>query len=103
MSSIKIRTKLIEGKTQIRMLISHPMEHGRRKNEQRETIPAHYIQELTVKHNETIIMSGALGIGVSKDPYFSFMLQGGESGDRIQVSWKDNLGNIDTQIREIGG
>ncbi len=102
MSTIKIRTKLIEGKTQIRTLISHPMEHGRNLDEATgKLIPVHYIQELLVKHNDKLIVNSQLGAGISKNPYFAFMLKGGKKGDKISVSWKDNLGNSDVQIREI--
>lgn len=98
MSSIKIRTKRQDGKTQIRTLISHPMESGRNKDPKTEQlVPAHFIQELTVKHNDKVIVSSNIGAGVSKDPYFSFMLKGGEMGDKITISWRDNLGNTDTE------
>ncbi|MCK4493668.1 MAG: thiosulfate oxidation carrier complex protein SoxZ [Methylococcales bacterium] len=102
MKSIKVRTKLIGDKTQIRMLISHPMEHGRRKDEVTgKIIPIKYIQELTVKHNDEVVVSSQLGVGVSKDPYFSFMLKGGHVGDSIQVTWQDNLGNMDSLVQKI--
>lgn len=98
MSSIKIRTKRLDGKTQIRTLISHPMEHGRNKDPKTgQLIPAHFIQELIVKHNDKVIVSGDMGAGISKDPYFAFMLKGGEIGDKIIISWRDNLGNTDIE------
>ena len=98
MSSIKIRTKRMNGKTQIRTLISHPMEHGRNKDPKtNQLIPAHFIQELTVKHNDKVIVSSDMGAGISKDPYFAFMLKGGGIGDKIVISWRDNLGNTDIE------
>jgi sulfur-oxidizing protein SoxZ len=98
MSSIKIRTKIQDGKTQIRMLISHPMEHGRNKDPKtNQLIPAHFIQELIVKHNEKVIVNSNMGAGISKDPYFAFMLRNGQIGDKIIVSWRDNLGNTDIE------
>lgn len=101
-STIKIRTKRLKGKTQIRTLISHPMEHGRNIDEiTGGLIPLHYIQELVVKHNDKIIVSSQLGAGISKNPYFSFILKGEMMGDKITVSWKDNLGNSDYQVQEI--
>jgi sulfur-oxidizing protein SoxZ len=102
MSSIKIRTKRQDGKTQIRTLISHPMETGRNKDPKTgKLMPAHFIQELSVKHNDKVVVSGNIGAGVSKDPYFAFMLKGGEVGDRITVSWRDNLGNTDSEEKLI--
>ncbi|WAK03133.1 thiosulfate oxidation carrier complex protein SoxZ [Methylobacter sp. YRD-M1] len=98
MSSIRIRTKRIDGKTQIRTLITHPMEHGRNIDKAtNQPIPAHFIQELTVKHNDKVIANCAVGAGVSKDPYFAFMLKGGEPGDKITISWVDNLGQQDSE------
>jgi sulfur-oxidizing protein SoxZ len=96
MSGIKIRTKRIDGKTQIRTLIAHPMEHGRNKDpETKQPIPAHFIQLLTVSLNDKVIVNCAMGASISKDPYFAFMLKGGNAGDKITISWFDNLGNKD--------
>ncbi len=97
MSSIKIRTKRRDGKTQIRTLIAHAMETGRNRNKQSgELIAAHYIQELVVRHNDTIVVMTEMGAGISRDPYFAFLIEGGEAGDKITISWKDSLGNSDS-------
>ena len=102
MSSIKIRTKRLDGYTQIRTLIAHPMETGRnRDKETGEFIPAFYIQELTVKHQGKIIASTVMGPSISKNPYFAFQLKGGNSGDEISISWLDNKGNSDTEVTTI--
>jgi sulfur-oxidizing protein SoxZ len=96
-SSIKIRTKRIDGNTQIRCLVSHPMEHGRNKDKTTNTlIPMHFIQVLTLRHNGKVVATCNMGAGVSKDPYFAFMLKGGEPGDEVIIDWVDNLGNIDS-------
>ncbi len=98
MSSIKIRTKRIDGNTQIRCLLSHPMEHGRNKDmTTNKLIPMHFIQVLTVTRNGKIIATCNMGAGISKDPYFAFMLKGGEPGDEIVVDWVDNLGSKDSE------
>lgn len=95
MSSIKIRSKRIDGKTQIRVLIAHPMEHGRNRDKANQLIPAHFIQELTLSLNQKVLVNCAMGASISKDPYFAFMLKGGEIGDQISITWVDNLGNKD--------
>lgn len=98
MSSIKIRTKRIDGKTQIRILIAHPMEHGRNKDKQTGAlIPAHFIRELTIKHNDNLIITSDMAGSISKDPYFAFMLNGGQENDKLTVHWEDNLGQSDTE------
>ena len=103
MSSIKIRTNRVAGKTQIRILIAHPMENGLNRNTKtNELIPAHFIQLLTVKYNEEVIVTCNMDARISKDPYFAFMLKGGNAGDKISISWTDNLGNKDAQDHIIG-
>ena len=101
MSSIKIRTKRLDGKTQIRTLIIHPMENGRNKNKQGKLIPAHHIQDLWVKHNETKIITCHMAGSISKNPYFDFLLKGGEVDDEITIVWVDNLGKTDSQVHTI--
>lgn len=102
MAGIKIRSKRLGGKTQIRTLISHPMETGRNRDpDTGQLIPAHYIQTLTVSLNGKEMVVCALGAGISKDPYFAFMLNGGNPGDAIMVAWEDNLGNRDSATHII--
>lgn len=80
------------------MLIAHPMENGRNRDAKTNAlIPAHFIQKLTVKLNKNLIVTGNTSSSISKDPYFAFVLKGGKVGDKITISWVDNLGNKDTQ------
>lgn len=95
-ASIKIRTKRLNGNTQIRTLITHPMENGRNKDKNGNLIPAHHILELVVKHNKEIIITCHMAGSISKNPYFDFLLKGGKAGDKVIISWLDNLGNTDS-------
>jgi len=97
MSSIKIRTKRLNGNTQIRTLLTHPMDNGRHKDKQGRLIPAHHIQQLSVKHNGKEIVTCQLTGSISKNPYFDFLLKGGDKGDRITLSWIDNKGMKDSK------
>jgi sulfur-oxidizing protein SoxZ len=101
MLSIRIRAKVKGGQTEIRVLIEHPMETGRNKDKNGELIPAHFIRELSVQRNAKTVVSAALGAGISKDPYFAFYLKDGAAGDKISVSWTDNLGNSDSAVTEV--
>jgi sulfur-oxidizing protein SoxZ len=96
-SSIKIRAKAKDGEVTFKSLISHPMETGLRKDKKTgETIPAHFIQEVTVKHKDAVVMTALWSGGVSKNPYLSFKFEGGESGDPVTLTWVDNKGESDT-------
>lgn len=95
---MKIRTKTVDGITTVRLLITHPMETGRRRDETSgAVVPAHYIEELTLEHEGKPVVRCRLSTAVSKDPYFSLRFRGGRPGERIRVSWTDNLGKTESQ------
>jgi sulfur-oxidizing protein SoxZ len=103
MSSIKIRTKQQGDITLVKLLIEHPMETGRRRDEQTQRIvPAHYITELKVSHNGLSLVTGLLSTSISRNPYFSFRLRNAHQNDLIVVSWVDNLGLHDRAEYRLG-
>jgi sulfur-oxidizing protein SoxZ len=83
-SSIKIRAKSSNGVTTVKSLMSHEMETGLRKDKETgDPIPAHFIQEVTAKWKDQVVMTAFWSGGVSKKPYLSFKFDGGEKGDAI--------------------
>ena len=93
MSSIKIRTRRSGDNTLVRVLIEHPMETGKRRDDETgQLIPAHFITELRLLQNGNPVVEGKLSTGVSRNPYFTFELSNAQLGDVIGVVWKDNLG-----------
>jgi sulfur-oxidizing protein SoxZ len=101
-SNIKIRAKTTDGVTTVKALMSHEMETGLRKDKKTgEPIPAHFIQEVTAKWKDQVVMTALWSGGVSKNPYLSFKFNGGEVGDPIEISWVDNKGETDTGTAEI--
>jgi len=91
MASIKMRAKISDGVTTVKVLISHPMDTGLVKDKKTgEKIPAHFIQEVVCKHKDTTIMTANWGAAISKNPYLSFKFKGAAAGDTISLSWVDN-------------
>jgi sulfur-oxidizing protein SoxZ len=97
MSTLKIRTKQQNDLTLVRVLMDHPMETGRRQDEATgEIVPAHYITDVKIEHNGQLLARGELSTAVSRNPYLSVRFRGGKAGDRVRVSWIDNLGRQDS-------
>jgi len=70
---VKMRASLKDGITTVKVLIKHPMETGARKDKSTgELVPAEYIQEIVVTHNDNIVLNANWGTGISKNPYLSF-------------------------------
>ena len=91
-TKIKVRPK--DGATEILILVSHPMETGQRVDSKtKEKIPAHFIQSLTVALNGKEIAVADLGVAISKDPLIGVSVGGAKAGDKVNVSWSDNMGN----------
>ncbi|MDD2758821.1 MAG: thiosulfate oxidation carrier complex protein SoxZ [Methylomonas sp.] len=89
----KIKSQRLEHYTEIKLLINHAMENGRNRDAASgQLIPAHFIQELVIDLNGDIVIRAELGGSVSKNPFFTFRLKNVQSGDRLNVSWTDNLG-----------
>lgn len=90
--AIRIRAQLQGEITDIRVLMSHPMETGQRKDESGQTLPAHYIQSFIVSHNSKPLIDGQLNTSISKNPLFGFKARGLKAGDKLSVAWTDSKG-----------
>ena len=88
----RIRAKLKDGDTTVRLLLAHPMHTGRAKDENGELIPAEFIQDIRCWRNRNEVMALKCGTATARNPYFSFQLAGGAVGDKIMIRWVDNLG-----------
>jgi len=89
---MKMRATLLGGNTDVRVLMTHAMETGQRKGSDGKLVPMHFIQNLTVKVNGKTVVEGQISQAVSRNPVFTFRLKGGAKGDKIEVSWLDNMG-----------
>lgn len=93
---MKMRATLGPAYTDVRVLMSHPMETGQRKDADGKLVPAHFIQNVVVKVNGKVVVDAQISQAISRNPVFSFRLKGGAKGDKIEVSWLDNKGESDT-------
>jgi sulfur-oxidizing protein SoxZ len=91
-ANMKMRAKLKGDITEVKLIISHPMETGRKKDDFGALIPAHFIQLVTATLNEKPVLEMQWGTGISKNPYLTFYLKNAKVGDKISVTWHDNLG-----------
>lgn len=95
--NMKMRAQLKGEVTEIKVLMSHPMETGRKKDDFDRLIPAHFVQLVTATLNGKIVLEAQWGTGISKNPYLTFRLKGAKVGDVVSVTWHDNLGETVTQ------
>lgn len=89
---MRIRAQAQGDKVTVRVLVSHEMESGQRRDGAGKLIPAWFIQTISATHNGKTVMSAQWGPAVSKNPFTQFAFKGGKAGDKVVVSWVDNRG-----------
>lgn len=93
MLDMKIRAQMAGDITDIKALLTHPMENGRRKDMKTgQIVPLHFIQTMTVSVAGKTVIDAQLSAAVSKNPYFAFKVKGAKAGDKVVLNWVDNKG-----------
>ena len=87
---MRIRAVAKDGMVNVKVLMSHEMETGQRKDAAGKLVPPHFIQSVTATHNGKTVLSAQWGPAVSKNPFLEFNFKGGQKGDKVQVTWTDN-------------
>ncbi|MBX3621146.1 MAG: thiosulfate oxidation carrier complex protein SoxZ [Rhizobacter sp.] len=90
---MRIRAQAAGDKTTVRVLMSHEMETGQRKDAAGKVIPAWHITEVSAALNGKPVMTAEWGPAVSKNPFLQFTIKGAKAGDKVSISWVDNRGD----------
>ncbi|MBJ7420336.1 MAG: thiosulfate oxidation carrier complex protein SoxZ [Rhodoferax sp.] len=90
---MRIRAQSAGDKATVRVLMSHEMETGLRKDGAGKVIPAWFIQEVAAQLNGKTVMTAQWGPAVSKNPFLQFSVKGAKAGDKIAITWTDNKGD----------
>ena len=93
---MRIRAQTSGSNAVVRVLMSHEMETGQRKDSAGKIVPAWHITNVTAAHNGKQVLSAEWGPAVAKNPFLQFTLKGAKAGDKIAVTWKDNRGETRT-------
>ena len=93
---MRIRAQVAGDKATVRVLMSHEMESGQRKDAAGNTVPAWFIQEVTASLNGKVVLTADWGPAVSKKPFLQFTVKGAKAGDKLAVTWKDTKGETRT-------
>lgn len=99
---MRIRAVMMGDKVDVKILMSHVMETGQRKDADGNTVPAHYIVKVTASCNGRDVMTADWGPSVSKNPYLSFRFKGAAKGDKLKITWTDTAGDSRTDEVTIG-
>jgi sulfur-oxidizing protein SoxZ len=90
---MRIRAQAQGSGALVRVLMSHEMETGLRKDADGKTVPAWYITEVTAALNGKPVLTAHWGTAIAKNPFTQFTINGAKAGDKVTVSWVDNHGD----------
>ena len=93
---MRIRAQASGDKATVRVLMSHEMESGQRKDASGKLVPAMHITEVSASLNGKVVMTAEWGPAVSKNPFLQFAIKGAKAGDKVAVTWKDTKGDTRT-------
>ncbi len=98
----KIRARMKNGVADVKILIRHPMETGRRKDPVTGIpVPRQFIREVRCEHNGEEVLTCHWSWGVARNPYLRFQIPGAHPGDQIKIHWTDDEGvndGIETRV-----
>lgn len=97
----RIRAQAGADKAMVRVLMTHEMESGQRKDGSGKLVPAWFIQEVSAHHNGKLVLSAQWGPAMSRNPFLQFSIRGAKAGDKIAITWIDNHGDRRTDEATI--
>ncbi|MDP2829584.1 MAG: thiosulfate oxidation carrier complex protein SoxZ [Sulfuricellaceae bacterium] len=98
----RIQAKMQGDSADIKMLMTHEMETGLRKDAKTgQIIPAHHIQMINVTVGGKTVLDAQWGGAISKNPFLGIKVKGAKAGDKVVVNWTDNKGDKRTDEGEV--
>jgi len=90
---MKIRATLQGDVADVRVLMAHAMETGQRKDAGGKVIPMHFIQTISAQLNGKTVFQADISQAISRNPVFAFKVKGAKAGDKLAITWQDNMGD----------
>ncbi|GIL41631.1 thiosulfate oxidation carrier complex protein SoxZ [Roseiterribacter gracilis] len=84
----------------IKILISHPMESGQRRDNSGQPIARDIINLLVCTYNDTEVFRAELFPAIAANPFLSFCTVATETGT-LKFTWTDDHGTVDTATAPI--
>lgn len=81
---------------EVKVLISHPMESGQRRDERGAAIPRDIINAFSCTYGGRLVLRADLFPAIAANPFFSFHVAAGDGGV-LELSWTDDRGQSQSE------
>lgn len=85
---------------EVKVLISHPMESGQRRDEAGKPVPRQIIHAFRASYNGVEVLHLDLHPAIAANPFLSFAARAEASGT-IELSWEDDAGVKQTETAMV--
>ena len=85
---------------EVKVLISHPMESGQRRDEMGRTVPRQIIREFRATYGGAEVLRLELHPAIAANPYLAFAARAEASGV-LELSWIDDAGVSQTERASV--
>jgi sulfur-oxidizing protein SoxZ len=84
----------------IKLLISHPMESGQRRDDMGRVVPRLILHDFICMFDGALVMQADLFPAIAANPFLAFSATVQRSGN-LEMRWTDDLGVVQTEIVAI--
>lgn len=84
----------------VKLLISHPMESGQRRDTMGQVIPRDIINSFVCTYGGEEVLNADLFPAIAANPFLSFSVVANESGT-LAMTFKDDHGTVQTESADI--
>ncbi len=84
----------------VKILISHPMESGQRRDEMGRLVPRMVINDFRCTYNGTEVIHLALFPAIAANPFLAFAARADATGDLV-FTWEDDSGATQTETAHV--
>ncbi|MGH8244907.1 MAG: thiosulfate oxidation carrier complex protein SoxZ [Gammaproteobacteria bacterium] len=100
---MRIRVTLQGDLADVKVLMSHPMETGQRKDPATgEVLPVHFIKNVVATLTGKPVLQAQWSQAISRNPFLNFRVRGAKPGDRVVIRWEDNRGETASIEAPVG-
>lgn len=85
---------------EVKLLISHPMESGQRRDEQGRVVARQIIHDFRCTYNGAEVIRLALHPAIAANPFLNFAAVADASGT-LEFSWTDDAGVSQTETAQV--
>lgn len=98
---INVPKKVRKGEVfEIKVILSHPMESGQRRDATGQAIPRDIIHHFVCTYNGELVFEAELFPAIAANPFLNFSAQVEDSGT-LALTWTDDHGAVQTETVAI--